>query len=177
MNTAGAAGCGNCRPHGNPLQSQRLPTVAWKPSAPTTSHSLDGGITYKPLTRGWVLFTLSKRLCAAFDERGAVQSSLIGAELALKAALAGKGVNEAALKNYRHNLDRLVKAVGNLYGSFELASVMERMRLLPNLVDNRYSSEQPSRMETGAIVMAGQYIAGAVARAVSGGSCRAKLEQ
>ena len=26
-----------------------------------TPHSLDGGIAYKPLTRGWVLFTLSKR--------------------------------------------------------------------------------------------------------------------
>ena len=35
MKTAGAAGCGKCRPHGNPLQSQRAPTVAWKPSAPT----------------------------------------------------------------------------------------------------------------------------------------------
>ena len=46
----------------------------WKPAAkPARSHSgleafgshtsrsLDGGITYKPLTRGWVLFTLSKR--------------------------------------------------------------------------------------------------------------------
>ena len=68
MKTAGAAGCGKCRPHGNPLQSQRVPTVAWKPSAPTTSHSLDGGITYKTLTRGWVLFTLSKRHVSAFSE-------------------------------------------------------------------------------------------------------------
>ena len=35
VKTAGAAGCGKCRHHGNPLQSQRAPTVAWKPSAPT----------------------------------------------------------------------------------------------------------------------------------------------
>ena len=116
-------------------------------------------------------------LCAAFDERGALQSSLIGAELALKAALAGKGVSAAALKKYAHNLSRLVEAVGNLYGSFELAFVKERVRLLPNLVDNRYSPKQPTRMETGAIVMAGQYIAGAVARAVTGGSFRARLEK
>ena len=114
-------------------------------------------------------------LCAAFNERGAIQSSLIGAELALKAALAGKGVSDADLKEYGHNLSLLVEAVGNLYGSFELASVEARMRLLPNLVDNRYSPEQLSRMETGDIVMTGQYIAGAVARAVTGGSFRAKL--
>ena len=116
-------------------------------------------------------------LCAGFDERGAIQSSLIGAELALKAALAGKGVSDADLKEYGHNLPRLVEAVGNLYGSFELASVKALIRLLPGLVDNRYSPEQPSRMETGAIVMTGQYIAGAVARAVTGGSFRAKLEK
>ncbi len=116
-------------------------------------------------------------LCAAFDERGAIQSSLIGAELALKAALAGKGLSDADLKKYGHNLSRLVEAVGNLYGSFELVSVKEKMYLLPHLVDNRYSPEQPSRMKTGAIVMAGQYIAGAVARAVTGGSFRAKFEK
>ena len=117
-------------------------------------------------------------LCAGFDERGAIQSSLIGAELALKAALAGKGVSDADLKKkYGHNLSCLVEAVGNLYGSFELASVKTRIRLLPNLVDNRYSPKQPSRKETGAIVMTGQYIAGAVARAVTGGSFRAKLEK
>ncbi len=117
-------------------------------------------------------------LCTAFDERGAIQSSLIGAELTLKAALAGKGVSEADLKDkYGHKLSNLVEAVGNHYGSFELASVKARMPLLPDLVKNRYSPEQPSRMETGAIVMTGQYIAGAVARAVTGGSFRARLEE
>ena len=53
----------------------------WKPAAkPARSHSgleafgshtsrsLDGGITYKTLTRGWVLFTLSKRHVSAFSE-------------------------------------------------------------------------------------------------------------
>lgn len=114
-------------------------------------------------------------LCAAFDERGAIQSSLMGAELALKAALSGNGVSDVDLKKYGHNLPRLVEAVGNVYSRFEMASVETRMRLLPNLVDNRYSAQQPSRMETGGIVMAGQYVAGAVARAVTGGSFRARL--
>ena len=114
-------------------------------------------------------------LCAAFDERGAIQSSLVGAELALKAALAGNSASDADLKEYGHNLHRLVKAVSNVYSKFEMTSVNTRMRLLPNLVDNRYSAEQPSRKETGDIVMASQYIAGAVARALTGGSLRARL--
>lgn len=114
-------------------------------------------------------------LCAAFDGRGAIQSSLVGVELALKAALAGNGVGDADLKGYGHNLHRLVKAVSNVYDKFELSSVNTQIPLLPNLVDNRYSAEQPSRTETGNIVMASQYIAGAVARALTGGSLRERL--
>ena len=114
-------------------------------------------------------------LCAAFDERGAIQSSLVGAELALKAALAGNGANDENLKGYGHDLQRLAKAVSNVYGEFDLASVTARIRLMPKLVDNRYSAQQPSRMETGDIVMACQHIAGAVARALTGGSLRARL--
>ena len=114
-------------------------------------------------------------LCAAFDERGAIQSSLVGAELALKAALAGNGASEADLKGYGHDLERLATTVRNVYESFELTSVKARMRVLPKLVENRYSSDQPSRMETGDIVMASQYIAGAVARALTRGSFRARL--
>jgi hypothetical protein len=114
-------------------------------------------------------------LCAAFDERGAIQSSLIGAELALKAALAGNGASDEELRGYGHVLQRLAKAVHNVYDEFELTSVTARIRLLPNLVDNRYSSQQPSRIETGEIVMACQYIAGSVARALTSGSLRARL--
>ena len=37
VKTAGATICGKCCPYGNPLQSQRVPTAPWKPSAPTLS--------------------------------------------------------------------------------------------------------------------------------------------
>lgn len=114
-------------------------------------------------------------LCAGFDERGAIQGSLVGAELALKAALAGNGANDANLKGYGHDLQRLAKAVGNVYSEFDLTSVTARIRPLPKLVDNRYSAQQPNRMETAHIVMTCQYIAGAVARALTGGSLRARL--
>lgn len=114
-------------------------------------------------------------LCAAFDGRGAIQSSLMGVELSLKAALVGKGKTAADLKAYGHKRLNLVEEVGRLYGTFELASVKSRMASLPELVPNRYSPNQPSRMKTGAIVMASQYIAGAVARAVTGGNFRTTL--
>ena len=114
-------------------------------------------------------------LCAAFDGRGAIQSAMIGAELALKAALASKGKREEELKSYGHDRHRLVEELGQLFGSFEFKSVRARMQVMPELVPNRYSSHQPSRMETGEIVMASQYLAGAAARAVTGGSVRHKL--
>ena len=114
-------------------------------------------------------------LCAAFDERGAIQSSLVGAELALKAALAESCANDKELQGYGHDLQRLAKAVNDVHSEFDLTSVTSRIRILPKLVDNRYSAQQPSRMETGDIVMACQHIAGAVARALSGGSLRARL--
>ena len=62
--------------------SERLWKVSppWKPAAKPacyhrgleafgfhTPHSLDGGIAYKPLTRGWVPFTLSKRFPRQFE--------------------------------------------------------------------------------------------------------------
>ena len=114
----------------------------------------------------------SASLCVAFDGRGAVQSALIGAELSLKGALAAKGKSEAQLKSYRHDLSKLVTEVKKLYPAFEVGAVRSRMHGLPKLVPNRYSSDQPTRMETGKIVMASQFIAGAVARAVTGGSLR-----
>lgn len=114
-------------------------------------------------------------LCAAFDGRGAIQSAMIGAELALKAALAAKGKREKELKSYGHDRHRLVEELGRLYGSFELKSVRARMQAMPELVPNRYSAHQPSRMEAGEIVMASQHLAGAAARAVTGGSLRHNL--
>lgn len=114
-------------------------------------------------------------LCAAYDERGAIQSSLLGAELALKAALAGKGSSEEDLKGYRHDLRRLARAVDDACSGFKASSVSAGIRMLPKLVDNRYSAKQPSRMETGNIVMACQHIAGAVVRALTGCTIRTRL--
>ena len=98
-------------------------------------------------------------LSAAFDNRGAVQSALVAAELSMKAALAGAGTEESELKALGHDLVRLAKAVGDAYEKFELRAVMELARGLPELVPNRYSPKQPGRNETGSIVMSSQAIA------------------
>ena len=47
-----ARGCGKCRHGGNPLQSQRVTTAAWKPKASTLPATPTAEFTYKPLTRG-----------------------------------------------------------------------------------------------------------------------------
>ena len=118
----------------------------------------------------------SATLCANLAIQGSIQSALMGAELALKAALRGKGLTEKCLrKNYSHNLDRLVEKVGQEYENFNTDVVLERCPNL-QLVENRYSGEQPGRKETGKIVMDCQWIAGEVARALTGGSLQARLK-
>ena len=44
VNRAGATGCGKCRRRGNPLQNQRVPTAAWKPSASTLPTTPTAGL-------------------------------------------------------------------------------------------------------------------------------------
>ena len=114
-------------------------------------------------------------LCAAFDGRGAIQSSILGAELALKAGLVEKGVSEEILKKHGHNLSKLISKFGTLYGTSEIDSVAEKAEALPKFVENRYSSEQPNQRETGKIAMNCQHIAGTVARAIGGTSIRSKI--
>ena len=115
-------------------------------------------------------------LCAAYDGRGAVQSALVAAELSMKAALKGAGAEEDELKDFGHDFMKLAKAVGNTWETFELSTVMEHIRVLPQLVPNRYSPEQPGRNETGSIVMSSQAIAGAVSRVLTGGSLLSQME-
>ena len=115
-------------------------------------------------------------LCAAFDNRGAVQSALVAAELSMKAALAGAGSKESELKVLGHDFVKLAEAVGDAYEKFELRPVKELARGLPELVPNRYSPKQPERNETGSIVMSSQAIAGAVARVLTEGSLLSLIE-
>lgn len=95
---------------------------------------------------------------------------MLVAELGLKAALAGNAASYKDLNGYRHDLLRRAEAVNHACSEIEATSVAARIRMLPMLVDNRYSAQQPSRMETGGIVMICEYNSGAVAQALTGGS-------
>ena len=108
-------------------------------------------------------------LCASFDERGAVQSALVAAELSMKGALNGAGATEGDLKDLGHNFESLIQAVSKAYEDFDAEQAMAHLRDWPSLVPNRYSKEQPDRGQTGEIVMASQAIGGLVARALTGG--------
>lgn len=121
---------------------------------------------------GFHLQGAAATLSQAFDFRGAIQSSLIGAELGLKGALAAKAVSEEERTGYRHNLAKAAKAVAQLWPNFDLDRVLKVVAKLPPLVQNRYAVEQPGRVETGNIAMGCQYISAEAMRQVTGWSIR-----
>jgi hypothetical protein len=116
-------------------------------------------------------------LSVAFDFRGAVQSALIGAELALKGGLTAVGANENERRKHGHNLASAATAYSAAHPGFDLDRVIATIKRLPAFVENRYSPAQPKRMETGHIVMGVQYIAGEVMRQITGFSFRSRLDQ
>jgi hypothetical protein len=111
-------------------------------------------------------------LSVAFDNRGAIQSALIGAELALKGGLAAIGVDEKARRKHGHNLASASNTFAKAKPDFDLPRVLKAIEPLPPYVENRYSSHQPGRVETGHIVMKVQYIAGEVMRQITQFSIR-----
>jgi hypothetical protein len=102
----------------------------------------------------------------AFDFRGTVQSALIGAELAVKAGLVCHGVDDAQLrKTYGHNLVKATRALGDVEPSFDADRVARAVATFPDFAQSRYTGPQPSRIETGHILMKAQYVASEVTRA------------
>jgi hypothetical protein len=102
---------------------------------------------------------------SAYDFRGTVQSALIGAELALKAGLAGYGLdNEVLRKVYGHNLAKSAKSLGDLDAAFDVDRVVRAVSEFPDFARSRYAGSQPTRIETGDILMKAQYVASEVTR-------------
>jgi hypothetical protein len=114
-------------------------------------------------------------LSAAFDTRGAIQSSLIGAELALKSGLTFAGISESARRAHGHNLVSAATEFSKSQSNFDIDRVSATIKRLPPYVANRYSPVQPNRKETGHIAMGAQYIAGEVMRQMTGHSVRSAL--
>ncbi len=100
----------------------------------------------------------------AYDFRGAVQSSLIATELALKGGLAASKLDLKALKNLGHDLGALTAELEKHEPKLDGKRITETIGKFPSYVPNRYSPNQPDRRATGHIVMGAQYVAAEVMR-------------
>jgi hypothetical protein len=103
---------------------------------------------------------------SAYDFRGTLQSALLGAELALKAGLACHDISDVQLrKTYGHNLSKAAEALGGLEPAFDVERVTRAIISFPDFAQSRYGGPQPSRLETGHILMKAQFVASEVTRA------------
>jgi hypothetical protein len=104
-------------------------------------------------------------LCRQYGYVGATQAGLLSIELASKAALVSAGTDEETLKDkFGHNLLKLAKEVGRVHPAFDVERVTRSLGTMPSYVPNRYSGDQPGRMESGHIVMRAQYIVSEIVR-------------
>lgn len=116
-------------------------------------------------------------LCGSFDHQSIVQNSCLAVELSLKGALLDRGVTEEELRGrkYGHHLPVLAKEVCDHFPNIDKERVSFVAERMPQLVASRYSGEQKSRRELGAIAMNAQFIAGEVLRQFSGRNLRASF--
>jgi hypothetical protein len=113
-------------------------------------------------------------IAGAYDLRGAVQSALLATELALKGGLAANGVSADTLKlDFGHQHSKMAAALAELEPAFDVRRVARVLGGFPAFVPNRYSADQPGRIETGHIVMGAQYAAAEVMRLLTNRDLRA----
>lgn len=111
---------------------------------------------------------------SAYDFRGTLQSALIGAEMALKAALVCHGVSDEELRRkFGHSLSKSAEKVGIAYPDFDSDRVIRAVSGFPDFAQSRYGGPQPNRQETGHILMKSQYIASEVTRLFTDRNLRA----
>ena len=109
-----------------------------------------------------------------YDYRGAVQSSLLATELALKTGAAAQGFTEKQIKDtFGHDLDALVTFVAGAWPTFDANRVRRVVAQQPKYVPNRYAKAEPKRVEVGHTIMGAQYLAAEVTRQISSRNFRA----
>lgn len=106
-------------------------------------------------------------LCRSYGYGGATQSALLGIELALKAGLAANGATEDQLKDdYGHNFAKMTTDLAKLEVGLDRDRVLRALKDLPAYVPSRYASDQPTRIESGHIMMKSQYVVSEVVRQI-----------
>jgi hypothetical protein len=107
-------------------------------------------------------------LCGNVSLAGAVQSSLLCAELAVKAGLFHLGKDEDFARNkVGHNLKVAVQELVAV-GKIDQTEIESRIRILPDFVSSRYEERRWTRLELVAIASAAQAILAMIARMMSG---------
>ena len=100
----------------------------------------------------------------AFDFRGAIQSALLCAELAMKSIVSAHGHSDESIKNsVGHSLDKALKLSENLSDDVknDITACIEN---LPPFAASRYQERQWSRTDAAAVVLAAQRIMGHTSR-------------
>ncbi|TGS82741.1 hypothetical protein EN817_25200 [Mesorhizobium sp. M3A.F.Ca.ET.174.01.1.1] len=114
------------------------------------------------------LHAASAVLTGGYDYRGAVQSSLLANELALKAGAAANGLSESQIKRkFNHDASSAAQFIAAHWSSFDLGRVLRVIAMQPQYVLNRYAATQPQRRDVGHLVMGVQYIVSEVVRHLS----------
>ena len=102
------------------------------------------------------------------DLRGAVQSSLLAVELVLKGAILLTNFPEKDLKDtFGHNRIKMINHLKSHSTGIDFSRVSKVVDILPMFVANRYAAKQPSRVETGHILMGSQFIAAEIIRSIT----------
>lgn len=111
-------------------------------------------------------------LSRGFASKGAVQSALISAELAIKCSHLRDGKTETWLQNnVGHKLEVHLEKLANFFGrDYEI--VREIVSLLPPMVAERYGRHKMEAAAVSDCVLAAQAVLAAVARSVSGSGYR-----
>lgn len=104
----------------------------------------------------------------SFASRGAIQSSLISAELAIKCAHMRSGKTEDWLKsNVGHSLRNQLSELSGAFG-IDFEAVDSALTRLPPMVAERYGNHNVPIVEVKDCVLAAQGVLAAVARSIAG---------
>jgi hypothetical protein len=129
--------------------------------------------------QGWIrsarfhLQAATSVLVHAFDFSGAIQSSILATELCFKGALASCGWSKSDIvAKIGHKLDVSLMELRRCGLACDFDLMQKAVSSLPPFVENRYALEQPSRVETGNIVMTAQFLAAEVIRQLSSRNLR-----
>jgi hypothetical protein len=119
--------------------------------------------------------TACKALHGSFSPRIAMQACAYSVELATKAALAGKGLEDKQLADFGHRTDKILTKVCELYPKADRRRLSKSATFMPNVVHERYQDTAPTRLRIGETLRHAQYILGEIMRVLSGYDMRSMM--